>query len=228
MKDLNEYIKEGLFDGVDKLEGKNGLNNNLKFLKKEIIDWIINNTSERVYKNKLSVDMTTTPPTVDYNGNIDFNTNITSLNNDNMFQWGKVEGKFYCAYCTSLKSLEGGPKVVGKDFSCSYCLLLKDLKGAPEEVGGVVYCSYCPSLKTIEDAPKKVGKGFSCCGDKSLESLKGAPEEVKGCFNCSYCDSLKTLEGAPKKVGKDFSCVGIKFTEEDVRKVSEIKGFIYR
>lgn len=228
MKDLKEYIKEGLFDDVDKLEGKKGLANNIKVLKNEIINWIINNTAERVYKNKLSVDMTTIPPTVDYNGTIEFNTNITSLNNDGMFQWGEVEGKFYCCYCDSLKTLEGGPKKVGMDFRCSYCNLLTTLKGAPEEVGGSVYCSYCNSLKTIEDAPKKVGGGFSCCGNKSLTSLKGAPEKIRGGFNCSGCKSLKSLKGAPKEVGMDFSCRGIKFTDEDVRKVSKIKGFIYR
>ena len=227
MKNLKEFIKEGLFDDVDKLEGKKGLDNNLKFLKKEITDWIINNSFERIYKNKLSIDMTTTPPTVDYDGNIGFNDNITSLNNDGMFQWGKFEGKFNCAYCTSLKSLEGGPKVVGKGFSCAYCNLLTSLKGAPEEVGETFYCSYCKSLKTLKDAPKKVGGGFSCCGNISLKSLEGSPEKVKGGFNCSYCDSLKSLEGAPKEVGKDFSCIGIKFTEEDVRKVSNVKGYIY-
>ena len=57
MKDLKEYIKEGLFDDIDKLEGKKGLANNLKLLKKEITDWIINHTEERVYKNKLSIDI---------------------------------------------------------------------------------------------------------------------------------------------------------------------------
>jgi hypothetical protein len=227
MKDLKGYIKEGLFDDIDKLEGKKGLANNIKVLKNEIISWIINNTAERVYKNKLSVDMTTTPPTVDYNGTIEFNTNITSLTNG-MFQWGKVDGKFYCRYCSSLESLEGGPKKVSGDFRCSYCNSLTTLKGAPEEVGGSVYCSYCKSLKSIEDAPKKVGGGFSCCGNKSLKSLKGAPEELNGGFNCSDCPSLTSLKGAPKKVGMDFSCRGIKFTDEDVRKVSEIKGFIYR
>ena len=38
MKNLNEFIKEGLFDDIDKLEGKNGLENALKVLKKEMSD----------------------------------------------------------------------------------------------------------------------------------------------------------------------------------------------
>jgi hypothetical protein len=33
MKTLKEYIKEGLFDDIDKLEGKKGLENNFKLLK---------------------------------------------------------------------------------------------------------------------------------------------------------------------------------------------------
>ena len=53
MKDLKEYIKEGLFDDVDKLEGKNGLENNLKLLKKEINDWIKTNIKKSSGRIKL-------------------------------------------------------------------------------------------------------------------------------------------------------------------------------
>jgi hypothetical protein len=202
MKDLKEYIKEGLFDDVDKLEGKKGLENNFKLLKNEIIDWILNHTAVRVYKNKLSVDMNTNPPTVDYNGNIKLDKYITSLTNDGMFQWGEVRGSFYCTECKSLKSLEGSPKYVGGDFDCENCKLLTTLKGAPKEVEMDFNCTCCTSLT----------------------SLKGAPEKVGGSVYCSYCNSLKTLEGAPKEVGRRFYCryCGTQFTIYDVKKVSNV------
>ena len=177
MKDLKGYIKEGLFDDIDKLEGKKGLANNLKLLKKEITDWIINHTEERVYKNKLSIDMNTNPPTVDYNGNIKLEKSVTSLTNDGMFQWGEVKGYFHCPACTLLKSLEGAPKKVGGNFSCIHCASLESLEGAPEEIGGEFQRSYC----------------------KNLTSLNGAPEKVGGSCNCVFWDSLKSLDNSLKK-----------------------------
>ena len=204
MKDLKEYIKEGLFDDVDKLEGKNWMNNNLKFLKKEITDWIINNTEERVYKNKLSIDTTTNPLTVDYNGNIKMSKSVTSLTNGN-FQWGEVKGYFHCPACTLLKSLEGAPKKVGGNFSCIHCSSLESLEGAPEEIGGEFQCSYCKNLTSLKGAPEKVGADFNCYFCNSLMTLEGDPKEVGGKFDCSSCDLLINLKGSPKEV-REFNC----------------------
>jgi hypothetical protein len=206
MINLKEYIKEGLFDDVDKLEGKNGLVNNIKFLKNEIIEWIVSNTKKKVYKTKFKFDMTTTPPTVNYDGDIEFEYNIDSLNNNGMFQWGEVKGSFCCSYCNSLKSL----------------------KGAPEKVGGNFYCRYCDSLTSLEGAPKAVSGYFSCRYCDNLISLEGSPEKLKGYFNCDRCKSLKSLKGAPKEVSEDFYCreCGTQFTEDDVKKVSNVKGKI--
>ena len=236
MKDLKEYIKEGLFDDINKLEGKSGLESNYKQLKKEIIDWISNNyyssyprrNSHKLKKRNIEVDMTTTPPTVDYDGDLYADKDIISLNNNDLFQWGKMGGDFDCTYCTNLKSLEGAPKEVGYDFSCAHCKSLKSLEGAPEEVGGSFSCNDCHSLKNLEGAPKKVVRGFYCNYCKSLTTLEGAPEEVGRDFNCTDCDSLTSLKGAPKEVGGDFDCryCETEFTEEDINKVSEVKGKI--
>ena len=43
MKNLKEYVKEGLFDDLDKIEGKNSLESNAKQIKKEIENWICSN-----------------------------------------------------------------------------------------------------------------------------------------------------------------------------------------
>lgn len=50
MINLKEYVKEGLFDNIDELEGKNGLESGFAILKQDIIDWITNNTKSHVYK----------------------------------------------------------------------------------------------------------------------------------------------------------------------------------
>lgn len=75
MKNLNEYIKEGLFDDVDKLEGENGLNNNIDRLKDEITEYI-----KKLTRNlQFTIDMNTTPPTVNPINNVRMHIYIPSL-----------------------------------------------------------------------------------------------------------------------------------------------------
>ena len=214
MKYLKEYIKEGLFDNIDKLEGKNGLESNSKQLKKEIVDWICSHyfdspsfaKSRAIKKSALTVNTSTTPPTVNYNGQgrspcIYITTNTDSLCNNGMFQWGEFEGCFDCSYCKSLTTLEGAPEKVGGDFKCNGCKLLKTLEGAPEKVGWSFSCTECHSLTSLKGAPKEINMSFYCNYCKSLKTLEGAPEEIGGFFNCMDCPKLTSLKGAPKKVG---------------------------
>lgn len=250
MKYLKEYIKEGLFDDLDKIEKIGGMESNVEMLKKEVIDWIIKNTKGQIHENKFKLDFNTTPITVDYSGSIEFKTNITSLTNGN-FQWGKVSGDFRCFECESLESFEGAPKEVGWDFNCFKCKSLKSLEGSPKKVGGYFNCDdcykltslkgapkevrdyfsceYCPELTSLKGAPEKVGGSFYCSRCKSLKSLEGCPKAVGGFFSCSECSSLKSLKGAPKEVGSEFYCknCGIQFTEEDVIQICKVKRKIY-
>ena len=145
MKQLKEYIKEGLFDDVDKLDGKNSLESNIKQLKKDIGDWICNNyysafacrSQYKLKKRDIEIDTSTAPPTVNCKGDL-YTNKLLSLNNNGMFQWGKVDGCFDCQNCYDLKTLEGAPKEIGGDFNCSYCYDLKTLEGCPEKVGGTI------------------------------------------------------------------------------------------
>ena len=164
MKDLNTYIKEGLFDDLDKIDGKKGLESGFAVLKQDIIDWLCENCrrysdrgSRALSQSNISVNMRTTPPTVNYNGSLSITSKVSSLNNNEMFQWGKVKGDFSCGFCTSLTSLKGCPKEVGKGFNCSYCSSLKSLEGAPKKVSGDFYCIKCGVIFT-EDDVKKVSK----------------------------------------------------------------------
>ena len=48
------------------------------------------------------------------------------------FKFGRVDGDFSCADCTSLTSLEGVPQKVGRDFWCSKCPSLTSHEGVPK------------------------------------------------------------------------------------------------
>ena len=94
------------------------------------------------------------------------NMNIESLTNG-IFQFGKVDGSFYCHKCKNLKSLEGAPKEVERGFYCHKCHNLKSLNYAPKIVGGNFNCNSCHKLTSLEGAPRKLGGRFwySNCPD---------------------------------------------------------------
>ena len=213
MKNLKEYIKEGLFDDLDKIEKIGGMESNVKQLKKDIIDWICNNymadlfPRKKIIKNKLKIVFEDNGAVVNYDGgNVRVsNYNIEHLTNG-LFKWGPISGNFNCNNCASLKTLEG----------------------SPEKVDGLFFCAHCHSLETLEGSPKEVGKNFNCQGCHLLKTLDGAPEKVGMDFYCQGCKSLKSLKGAPKEVDRDFYCFncGTQFTEDDVKKVSNVKNRI--
>ena len=216
MKTLKEYIIEGILDIEDNIEN---------LTEKALIEDFIKENYE--VDKKLQIKKKVDKYIVSTNGDVIVtNKNITALTNG-LFEWGEVKG-FYCANCTSLKSLNGTPKKVGEYFNCSNCASLESLEGAPEKVGRSFYCLGCTSLKSLEGAPKKVMLSFLCYGCTSLKSLKGVPKELGWSFSCNGCTSLKSLEGAPKEVGINFYCekCGEKFTEEDVRAVCDVIGII--
>ena len=210
MKDIKEYIYEGLLRGQQSTfdSGEEAIYAVLYTQVKEFLEenyigkWII---SEKPNKDGLYE--------VSSNESVRFiNMKITSLTND-LFIWTSIKGDFGCSHCKELKSLKGAPKEVGGNFSCHHCNSLKTLEGAPEEVGNNFYCYYCNALKTLEGAPKIVKGSFDSSHCQSMESLKGAPEEVGGVFSCSFCDSLKSLEGAPKYIRGSFNCYDFKSLE---------------
>lgn len=220
MKNLKEYIIEGIFDTDEDTIDKNIKDLIKQFLKDNFV-------SDSLYKisDKPNADG---KYEVSCNGSVVVkNQEITSLTNG-LFIWANIDGYFSCYHGDSLTSLEGAPKKVGGRFSCEYCFSLKSLEGAPEKVGGVFDCNACHSLISLKGAPEKVGGNFNCSHCTSLTSLKGAPKEVDGYFSCKGCKSLKSLNGAPKKVGNDFICSNchIAFTINDVKKVSNVKGII--
>lgn len=163
MKHLYDIVKEGLFDDIDKIEGKNNLAAQNKQLKKEIVDWICKYYMEslnKLKKRSLVVDMSTIPPTVNYTGNsrLAVAKEIASLNNYGMFQWGDVEESFDCGGNRHLTSLEGCPKKVGGDFICNQNIKLTSLEYAPNEVSGNFYCNDTFDINDVKKVCDVKGK----------------------------------------------------------------------
>lgn len=115
-------------------------------------------------------------------------------------KFGKINGKFSCANCDSLVSMDGAPTSV-LSFDCQNCKNLKSLVGAPQNDIGYYDCSDC-GLETLDGAPNEVGN-FVCDRNK-LTNLNGAPKKVSWYFDCRYCHTLVSIEGAPKEIGGDF------------------------
>lgn len=116
-------------------------------------------------------------------------------------QFGRVTGHFYCSG-NKLKSLQGCPTYIGKDFSC-LANNLKSLKYGPKEVVGSYDCSF-NKLKELDAARVKIG-GIFYAHQNRLPSLAGAPQSVGKSFYCQE-NELKTLEGAPSNILGNFHC----------------------
>lgn len=100
-----------------------------------------------------------------------------------------------------LKTLEGCPEIVTKDFNCSKNAL-ETLFDGPKEVGDF-NCSY-NNLKDLSYAPKVV-KGFFDCSNNKISSLKGTPRTIKGYFRCAH-NHISSLKNGPKYIDLYFDC----------------------
>jgi hypothetical protein len=92
---------------------------------------------------------------VDVRGN--FWCNNQGLEDFLGIRFGKVSGYFWC-FDNQLRTPEGAPIEVGKDFSCSGNQL-RTLEGSPRVVRGDFYC-YGNPLISLEGAPEVIGSNF--------------------------------------------------------------------
>ena len=142
MKNLKEYIIEGVFDTDEDTIDENIKDQIKQFLKENFKGYSKCKISRKPNTNgKYEVSSSK---------DIKAKTYITSLTNG-LFVWTTVGGDFFCRLCNSLKSLKGSPEKVSGNFSCRWCDSLKSLEGAPKEVGGFFSCSECGIAFTIDD-----------------------------------------------------------------------------
>ena len=133
MKNLKEYIVEGIFDTDEDTIDKSIKDQIKRFLKDNF-----DGASSCKISDKPNVDGKYEVSSL--RGVEVKNKSITSLTNG-MFIWGKIGGTFDCAYSHSLTSLKGAPERIGSSFYCAGCKSLTSLEGAPKEVGGDFNCS---------------------------------------------------------------------------------------
>ena len=192
METLKNKLLESLLGDIDDLVGSDS----------SLIESFLNDNYDIDGSYEIHDDV------VDVNGNIKIKesvrTTITRLT-DNSFRFGKVDGKFSCAACYKLTTLEGAPVEVTGQFGCSHCRKLKSLKGAPKKVNNF-WCMGCNGIKDLTGSPEIVSGDFVCSECENLTSLKGAPKKVDGAFMCYINPKLESLEGAPRIVGGSFVC----------------------
>lgn len=170
MKPLKEFLTESIFDILDNAD---------KSIVEDIEDFIKNNY--KVTGGKLEIEVVDDKYIVNCRGTVDvINYGIESLTNE-FFKWGVVLGSFNCQNCRHLKSLEGSPEEVGKNFLCDYCTEIKDLTGAPNYVKGNFYCTFCKALKSFEGDLKRVDGKFYCHNSKATTGFdrKGIIKKIK-------------------------------------------------
>lgn len=144
MKNLKEYIVEGIFDIDDNIDN---IDKNIKDQIKQFLKDNFKGVSSCKISSKPNADG---KYEVSSSKDINAKTHITSLTNG-LFVWTTVGRDFFCRHCHSLTSLKGSPEKVGGYFSCSWCDSLKSLEGAPKEVGRDFRCSECGITFTIDD-----------------------------------------------------------------------------
>lgn len=160
-----------------------------EMFKAVIARWLKANVKS-IEENKLKFDFSTTPFTVDYDGDIEFKTHISLLTNGN-FQWGEVDGNFFCCDCLNLKSFEGAAKNISGNYYCVNCHSLS-LDNVSEKIKEKVVfnCEECDKYglfgfwhftldkedETIKDLlPKsyvKINDEYNCVTPEFLEKVK--------------------------------------------------------
>lgn len=136
--------------------------------------------------------------TVNVFGSVNLNNKLNGKKLPIKFK--KVDGYFDISD-NELKTLEGCPEVVTKDFNCSRNNLAS-LFNSPKEVGDFD-CSY-NDLKDLSYCPKTVKGSFDCSNNK-ITSLKGSPRTVKGFFKCSH-NQITSLKNGPNNIELYFDC----------------------
>lgn len=163
---------------------------------------------------------------VDVNGSLG-NSEIWNLGSLKEVRFGHVSGEFEIADCQikslegfpetvglhfyvynnkRLKSLEGGPAVVGGNYIASGTRII-NLQGMAQKIGESVDVHNTPSLRSLIGSPRII-PGNLDVSNCSLESFEGGPEEVGGDLDADFNGQLKSLKGAPKRIGGDFRCRG--------------------
>ena len=113
--------------GVTKMDGNN-------FKKREASDEQIKNEWIKAFAYKKKCKFNPETKRWDCKGSIVIEWNEL-IDGHFPIPFGEVKGNFNCTGCASLKTLDGAPNNVGKDFICTDCGRLTSLEAKPH-IGG--------------------------------------------------------------------------------------------
>ena len=219
-------LYESLLDDFDTLAAPL----NAKAIKEQVKEFL-----KQTYKNPSYAKISRKPNedglyVVDWKGDLVIRDKKIEQLTTGLFTFGEVDGDFDCRECKNLKTLKGGPQIVGGVFNFTLCNSLTSLEGAPEKCRKVVAWDHyghditlnsiegCPQaqdivlegikgLKNLKGLPQMSKYvGYLCLENlPDLESLEGGPTEIKD-YTCRDCQNLKSLKGGPSKVPGVFIC----------------------
>ena len=203
MKNLKLYL-ESLLDDEDDLAS------NDKFIIEEFL--------KKNYMPPKNGFVINDDNTVDVKGDLILKSKELEYLTNGFFKFNKVDG-FFSIELSNIKSLEGGPRIVVKDFLCNWCKNLTSLEGAPEMLGkaglknkSTFNCSNCENLKSLKGIPSRSINSTTptfnirASHNESLTSIDlDYIKELNGSLYLEMNQNLSSLKGCPQKVYY-FSC----------------------
>lgn len=115
----------------------------------------------------------------------------------------EISGKDLSIWDLSIVDLKGLPKKVNGMLSIGMCHQLKSLEGCPQFVGRNFFLHALPNISSFEHSPRHIGGEFCCrgCGRsiKDGMSTKGITKDVNSIFLLE-CDTLLKLEDMPTRI----------------------------
>lgn len=109
------------------------------------------------------------------------NSELTSLENFPL----KVSGTVDIQKSFKLKSLKGCSQIINGNFNCTSCTSLISLEGGPKQVNGCYICNDT-AISDLKGAPKEIRNGYFECSFNTLTSLEGIPSYIGGHFFCYH------------------------------------------
>ena len=145
-------------------------------------------------------------------------------------RFGRVSGYFRC-YDNQLRTLEGSPREVGRNFYC-FGNQLRTLEGSPREVGGHFYCHKNP-LISLKGAPEVINRNFFFKNnffDYNLQSFLEKIDHIKpDAISLLLTHHFFTPEVIKKQINKNpnfpyyvslaWNTEGFKKTQDELKKI---------
>lgn len=114
----------------------------------------------------------------------------------------RVDGSFGI-WGVEIKSLEGAPEYIGKEFYLGKCDALRNFMKCGIKTCGGVYLESCANIESLRGFPKIVNGNVFINTCEKIKSIVGLPKIVNGDFELS-CNKIPNLIGMPRTINGDL------------------------